>query len=111
MTERLGPTNQSNEEVHPPIILEDWEIGTSKSGRLRPMNGEPPTVILDEDMRHVIWTHDCTGHDARMSVRLPIGTAGWDFQADSLGRLSGSPSIRCDCGVHGFWTSGVWHDC
>lgn len=80
----------------------------------------PPNVALIPEHEHLFrWEHDCsewdvdddTGesfeHESRTSVRLPLGSGGWELvQAVPL---TISPSILCHrCGTHGFWRDGAW---
>lgn len=80
--------------------------------------GPPPRVSfhLDDDGRHIVWSHECrsatgrwwhteTGEDS--GGKLPTGAHGWTVQQPAP--LTVTPSIKCqECGLHGFITDGVW---
>ena len=68
-----------------------------------------PRVERDPVDDHPVFFHPCTGIHAGwedIGGKLPLGPAGWEWQADG----SLSPSIEClECGTHGFWRApGIW---
>lgn len=83
-----------------------------------------PVVRLDDDGRHILWSHECnfavctkddwdpddpsTWDYWHSDVRLPLhDTQGW--RVEQVDPLTVSPSILCgSCGTHGFWRDGRW---
>ena len=76
-----------------------------------------PTFRLDDDGKHVRWSHDCLvtwtteplwQEVIRDEIVLPVNAEhGWQVQATDP--LTVTPSILCSgCGTHGFITNGAW---
>ncbi|MBN9376609.1 MAG: hypothetical protein J0I40_14730 [Cellulomonas sp.] len=80
-----------------------------------------PAVRLDDDGRHILWSHECNFLDLASAgiagrepslwhpdVLLPLNDdRGW--RVESTDPLTVSPSILCgSCGTHGFWRDGRW---
>lgn len=81
-----------------------------------------PNVWLDADSPNFWWQHECipavvdqlSDEEAEWyrqmwatPVLLPLGPGAW--QVHQVEPLTLTPSILCGrCGVHGFFTDGVW---
>jgi Family of unknown function (DUF6527) len=66
-----------------------------------------PRCELDPELsNHFWWEHVCV-HSYVPRVQLPIGPNGWTITQRKP--LTVYPSIVClNCGIHGFFTDGVW---
>lgn len=78
----------------------------------RPRDEHGVAFWLDEDGRHVHFSHRCTTpHDPELEemygAPLPLGPDGWRLV--SVDPITVTPSILCkDCDIHGFITDGKW---
>lgn len=79
--------------------------------------GEPPDFGIDDDGKHLWWSHDCQvdwngdGTDVSLIRTEPqfLTISGWGWRVQSVDPLTVTPSIFCTgCLTHGFIKDGKW---